>query len=1390
MGGCGGRSRRASGLARRSPQGLLVSTLWSLNTRPTRWLAQYLARHNRQTYFLIALALVLGYKYQQRLRRLWRRLTTATTQDVLTEYPAERADVVGDSSSPSGSESDDEDSGDVGEYDSAKDDPDSAWAQASRATGASESGASAPLSPPADGYGSSAPVRSPGGAGGMLSPSLDQPALKFLRQMTTVTQSMDEETTALLYYKMVPLNVSKGTTLFRRGDPSDDGMYAVVSGELGVFADDEAPSSERFGSFSGAAGSGGDGSGLHTLNTSGRSGDHVGSSDPDLTQTGRSSLGGASLDSLRRELPVSPSPTFGDSSAPLCTFGVGQTVGENYLLAGADSVRAVALRATTDCQLLRLDRNTFDRFLDQTPHGIVSFILTTTARQWRVAYFTLVDFFKLSGAWKLAVEPSAPAFDPTSPTFAALRSAGSAIVEKDAGEALYNEGDTCNTVYVLRSGHASCFTTVDGHAVVSRDLEPGCVAGGVAGLVGLPHRETVRCLEDCEWVEFPTSAFFELSQAAQKSLSVGRRNALIDMVMAVARSLTPMLLQFLEHGLKRRWLAAGEMLFRQGDQSNGLYVVISGRLRTIVHPPRANTGDAQGGKRASNEDDLDDLDAFDMSSNRRRSRSTGSRNRSQMTLEVGRGEVVGELSVLTNENVRECSCVALRDCELVWLSRAAFERLVVRQPVVMQVFTRLIAKRYNDVHQRLSTYSVHGGRYVSASRVAASNLVTLAVIPAGRTPPSIAPFAKRLCKHLRRTVGSAGGQVLHLTSSKLDEHLGEGTAAHLDSMFVRSKVAAWISANEEAHRFIVFEADADPTAWSKMCVRQTDLVLLVGDSESDPDLSEVERDVLFYSEDDVGRDPDSAIPVARGPMSPGGAATNSARSYLDGTRKGSGLSRFLRRASSFGESHPPRPPITRSTSNKAPTSRTLRRRSTHAMRVALRSRTLSRKELVLLHRDPNKSPRGTRNWLRLRRVGCHHHVRVPIAGDYGRVARHVCGCATGVVFGGGGARGLAHLGVLEAMQDQEIPVDFIGGTSQGAFMAGCYAMTLDLDECVRGAAHLAGAIGSIAGLISDATLPLVSYFSGANFNEALQDVFGDTQIEDLWIRYFCISTNVTTYVTAAGLLALTPIANDVCCVFCRSSMVVHETGPLWRYARASMTVLGLLPPLLDNGELLVDGGYTNNLPVDVMREFAPATVVAVDVEDKSNPVANVEDYGDSLSGWWLAWRWLLSLLRLADPVQIPRTPDVAIQLSYISHNMALRELLRQGLVDDSIVYMAPDVQGYKLLDYDKIEDIVDAGRKEGLKRLRRWRRRREGSDEADHRRRSSLVAAAHGLVDGGEFHAPAGKPPPHSISFMHLHRLGDDADGSRGRTFSTPLSSVRSLSATKLRPASGLEGSL
>ena len=98
--------------------------------------------------------------------------------------------------------------------------------------------------------------------------------------------------------------------------------------------------------------------------------------------------------------------------------------------------------------------------------------------------------------------------------------------------------------------------------------------------------------------------------------------------------------------------------------------------------------------------------------------------------------------------------------------------------------------------------------------------------------------------------------------------------------------------------------------------------------------------------------------------------------------------------------------------------------------------------------------------------------------------------------------------------------------------------------------------------VIDLTYPIMAMFTGNGLNNEIRTILGDKQIEDLWIPYFCITTDLSA-----------------------SRMRVHSFGSLWRYVRGSMTLTGYLPPICDpvDGHYLVDGGYINNLPADVAK---------------------------------------------------------------------------------------------------------------------------------------------------------------------------------------------------------------
>lgn len=201
----------------------------------------------------------------------------------------------------------------------------------------------------------------------------------------------------------------------------------------------------------------------------------------------------------------------------------------------------------------------------------------------------------------------------------------------------------------------------------------------------------------------------------------------------------------------------------------------------------------------------------------------------------------------------------------------------------------------------------------------------------------------------------------------------------------------------------------------------------------------------------------------------------------------------------------------------------------------------------------------TRFWLQLTKFDIHHHVKTKT--DVERVIRFWQGRAFGVVFGGGASRGWTHLGVLQALKEKNISIDALGGTSAGAGAAACYLMTKTQEELIDVVHFLTDSIKKSLSW-RYLTLPRVSFFSALPFVKALREVFKEKRIEDLPVPFFAVSTNVN-----------------------RNCETVDKSGILWRVLRSTSAIPVFFPPLLENGEVLYDGGLLNNLPVDHMRRL-------------------------------------------------------------------------------------------------------------------------------------------------------------------------------------------------------------
>lgn len=207
-------------------------------------------------------------------------------------------------------------------------------------------------------------------------------------------------------------------------------------------------------------------------------------------------------------------------------------------------------------------------------------------------------------------------------------------------------------------------------------------------------------------------------------------------------------------------------------------------------------------------------------------------------------------------------------------------------------------------------------------------------------------------------------------------------------------------------------------------------------------------------------------------------------------------------------------------------------------------------------------------WRKAVDLAAHHFVQPESPADFARLARQLSGTSLGLVLGGGGARGFAHIGMVRALEERKMPIDLVGGSSMGAFFSALLATGADSRELQRVARDTFVEHNHL----NDYVLPRVSLIRGRRFLAHLRTVFGERLIEDLALPCFCVSTNLT-----------------------RGTAMVHDEGPLATWVGASMAVPGVAPPMVWRGDLLADGSIVNSLPTDIMQAHARGPIIASDV---------------------------------------------------------------------------------------------------------------------------------------------------------------------------------------------------
>ncbi len=309
---------------------------------------------------------------------------------------------------------------------------------------------------------------------------------------------------------------------------------------------------------------------------------------------------------------------------------------------------------------------------------------------------------------------------------------------------------------------------------------------------------------------------------------------------------------------------------------------------------------------------------------------------------------------------------------------------------------------------------------------------------------------------------------------------------------------------------------------------------------------------------------------------------------------------------------------------------------------------------LILWRDHAAQPiSGTPAWLEGRQVALHHHLALDCAADFDRLMRFFCDAARGLVLAGGGAFGTAHLGAYQAMTQAGFEVDFVGGTSVGAAMAAAIAKGLPPEESMRRCNDIFVTSRAMGRL----TAPLYSVLNHRVFDAQLQKHFGDQPVEDSPLNYFAVASSLS-----------------------RNAPHVIRSGPLWQAVRASGSIPALMPPVLsDAGEVLIDGGLFDNLPLGVMRQLKAGPNIALDFRQGRDWRVKA-DYG-ALPGPLRAAAGLI-FGRAARPAAVRRFPRNASVLSR-AMTMNSRRLIEQTEWGDDILIELPVVPGASFLDWTR-----------------------------------------------------------------------------------------------------------
>jgi NTE family protein len=508
------------------------------------------------------------------------------------------------------------------------------------------------------------------------------------------------------------------------------------------------------------------------------------------------------------------------------------------------------------------------------------------------------------------------------------------------------------------------------------------------------------------------------------------------------------------------------------------------------------------------------------------------------------GEPVGEMALIAG-TPHTATVVALRDSEILALPRAAFFLEARRHPDIMAEVARLMILRARQASRR--------------EPAAAPTVFAFVGVSEGlRIRPIVEKLRGRI-EGLGFTATVVGGEALQAPTE-------------------------WFSAVEQAHDLVLYAAEPGEEAWTELCGRQVDRLMLVGRGDKPP------------------------------PAEPSAFAAEAMQQH-----------RLL--------------------------------------------------DLVLIQPATRETPIGSDAWVQAASPARLFHMREGGEADMQRMARVLTGTSVGLVLSGGGARAYAHVGAVHVLREAGVPIDFVGGASMGAIVGAGVATgwtDQEIEDRVRGAFVRSSPLSDIA-------FPMIAMTRGEQVRRRLDEHFDETEIADLWLPYFCVSSNLTS-----GLPK------------------VHKRGRLADALRASSALPGVLPPVTDGEDVLVDGAVMRNFPADIMRATHAGPVVGVDVSRARG--INADDCQPPRS----VWKWILS----GEWAKGPPIVSILMRAATISSD---RDILAAREATD--VLILPKIDKVEIRDWRAFDPAAEAGRQATIAALAKLDRpvtdlRRRDPDEA------------------------------------------------------------------------------